>query len=342
VQQHIKYVAFEDGLEGFVPRQAADVCSKRYGDCKDMASLLTALLQAANLDAHFTWIGTRDIPYTYTEVHLPIVDNHMICAVKLGNEWTFLDATDPNCEFGIPTSGIQGKEALVAFSENHYEVVKVPEINADRNVMIDSTFIKVGANGISGKINIQYSGYWGNDLHNRIMYQDQKDVRELVKGTLNRGNNKFILGNYDIVMPTDDTKNIKINGEFEIPDYGKKLGDEYYINLNLHKFFTSSVIDTSERKIPVEYRFKYLINQYTELEMPQGYTVNYLPKDFSFKNDLLEINITYKKQSNKIVACQQVKNKMMFLESKDFLAFNSAVQQLSNQYKEQLVLVKTK
>ena len=26
VQNHMKYVAFEDGMEGFVPRQAADVC----------------------------------------------------------------------------------------------------------------------------------------------------------------------------------------------------------------------------------------------------------------------------------------------------------------------------
>jgi hypothetical protein len=342
VQQQIKYVAFEDGLEGFVPRQAADVCTKRYGDCKDMASLLTALLQAVNLDAHFTWIGTRDIPYTYTEVHLPIVDNHMISAVKVTNEWIFLDATDPNCEFGIPTSGIQGKEALIAFNEDHYEVVKVPEINADRNVLLDSTFIKVAANGITGKIRVQYSGYPGNDLHNRIMYQDQKNEREMVKGILSKGNNKFTLGNYHIAMPTDGNNNIKVEGEFEIPEYGKKLADEYYINLNLDKFYTSAVIDTTERKVAVEYKFKNVISQYTELEMPEGYTVSYIPKDFSLNNDLLEIHIIYKKESNKIICYQQVKNKMMFLESKYFPVFNKAIQQLLNQYKEQLVLVKIK
>ena len=75
VQNHIKYVAFENGLEGFVPRQAADVCSKRYGDCKDMASILTAMLKLSGLDASFTWIGTRSIPYSYKEVPLPVTDN---------------------------------------------------------------------------------------------------------------------------------------------------------------------------------------------------------------------------------------------------------------------------
>ena len=103
VQDHIKYVAFEDGLEGFVPRQAADVCTRRYGDCKDMASLLTALLNTAGIEAHLTWIGTRALPYDYNEVPLPIVDNHMICTAHIGNEWIFLDATDPNCIFGNPS-----------------------------------------------------------------------------------------------------------------------------------------------------------------------------------------------------------------------------------------------
>ncbi len=114
VQHHIKYVAFEEGLEGFIPRQAADVCAKRYGDCKDMASILTAMLKLSGLNACFTWIGTRSIPYTYTEVPLPLTDNHMICAVKIDNSWIFLDATDPNCIFGMPTSGIQDKEALIS------------------------------------------------------------------------------------------------------------------------------------------------------------------------------------------------------------------------------------
>ena len=106
VQEHIKYVAFEEGLEGFVPRQAIDVCNKRYGDCKDMASLLTALLRASGMKAYFTWIGTRSIPYTYSEVPLPLTDNHMICAVQIDKDWIFLDATDLNCIFGMPTGGV--------------------------------------------------------------------------------------------------------------------------------------------------------------------------------------------------------------------------------------------
>ena len=149
VQNHVKYVAFEDGMEGFVPRQAADVCSKRYGDCKDMASILTAMLKISGLNACFTWIGTRSIPYTYKEVPLPLTDNHMISAVNIDKSWIFLDATDPNCIFGMPTSAIQDKEALISISPEKYELVKVPVMPAGKSIITDSTFLTINNNTLS-------------------------------------------------------------------------------------------------------------------------------------------------------------------------------------------------
>ncbi len=79
VQNNINYVAFEDGMNGFVPREAKDICNRRYGDCKDMSSILVKMLRLAGIDAHYTWIGTRSLPYKYTDLPSPNIDNHMIC-----------------------------------------------------------------------------------------------------------------------------------------------------------------------------------------------------------------------------------------------------------------------
>ena len=117
VQQNIKYVAFENGMEGFIPREANLVCSRRYGDCKDMASIMTAMLQHAGVTAYFVWIGTRSLPYEYSQVPLPIADNHMISAIKLDTSFIFLDGTDSHCVFGTPPEHIQGKDALIAITE---------------------------------------------------------------------------------------------------------------------------------------------------------------------------------------------------------------------------------
>ena len=67
VQENIQYVAFEQGMRGFIPHNGSYICEKRYGDCKDMANLIVNMLKLANVKAYHTWIGTRDLPYKYSK-----------------------------------------------------------------------------------------------------------------------------------------------------------------------------------------------------------------------------------------------------------------------------------
>ncbi|MEL7148881.1 MAG: DUF3857 domain-containing protein, partial [Bacteroidota bacterium] len=113
VQENVRYIAFEQGMRGFIPHAADYVMEKRYGDCKDMTSILVGLLKSQGLNAHYTWIGTRDLPYKYTELPTPSVDNHMIASVELDGKTIFLDATGSYSPLGFPTSMIQGKESLI-------------------------------------------------------------------------------------------------------------------------------------------------------------------------------------------------------------------------------------
>ena len=339
VQSSIKYIAFEDGLEGFVPRQAKIICDRRYGDCKDMASILTALLRAADLKAYFTWIGTRDIPYDYTDVSLPITDNHMIAALNLNNEWIFLDGTDPNCIFGLPSAFIQGKQALISISPDEYKIIRVPEVDVNKSTVVDSTYITLTGSGIKGFSSVYYNGYFGTDVYNKLMFSDAKETKDYVKYRMGKASNKFILGNYNISKLSNTDKEVNIHADFEVPDYSKKVADELYINLNLEKFFTdNNIIDTAKRKIPIENDYKYLIRQYTVLEVPESYNVSYIPKDFSLENPAFSFAIKYSTHGNKIIAMQEFKNNYLLMQPKDFPDWNNAIKKINNQYKEQVVL----
>lgn len=340
VQQHIKYVAFEQGLEGFVPRQAEDVCNKRYGDCKDMSSLITALLKLAGVDAYYTWIGTRSIPYRYDEVFLPITDNHMISTANIDGKWYFLDGTDPNCIFGFPSSGIQGKQALVSISDKDYKLLEVPVIPTDASITEDSTFIAFENDGIKGRMRVAYSGYFGVDLMNSLLYKHGDDERDYVKYRMGKASNKFIMGDYAITKTDPDNKKVTIAANFEVPGYGKKIADEIYINLNLEKFYNGAVIDTSRRKSPIENDYGYVIKQHTVLNIPEGYTVSYQPKDFGYSNDVFDFSIQYKQVNNSVIASQVVKVKPLYIFASQFAEWNIAVQKLTSQYKEQVVLKK--
>jgi hypothetical protein len=340
VQNHIKYVAFEEGLEGFVPRQAADVCSKRYGDCKDMASILTAMLKISGLNACFTWIGTRSIPYTYTEVPLPLTVNHMISAVKIDKSWIFLDATDPNCIFGMPTSGIQDKEALISISPEKYELVKVPVMPPSKSIITDSTFLTVSNNTVLGKCSVDYSGYFGNDVYNSLSFNKGDDERVYARRRMAKGSNKFIMKDYNIRLSDLVNKVANISSGFEIPDYAKSIGDEIYINLNLEKLFGSTPIDTTKRKVAIENDFLYTINQVHMLTIPAGYVSDFIPKNTVVSNDVVDFSIEYKQNNGRIYATQKLVMKKLYIQPKDFAAWNSAVSIISPAYKEQVVLKK--
>ncbi len=340
VQQNIKYVAFENGLEGFKPRQAAEVCNKRYGDCKDMSSIITQMLRMASIKAYYTWIGTRDIPYKYSELPSPLVDNHMISAANIDNEWIFFDGTDPNAKYGVPPYTIQNKEALVAFSDKEYKLITIPVTAAEKSGILDSTFINFTDNGIKGREKVDYSGYFGEDAYNALLYRDEKETKDYVKSRMGKASNKFILGDYKITKTNPNESLINISADFEVPGFGKKVGNEYYINLNLEKLFENQVVDTAKRKVPIEHPYKFVLKQYHILQIPDGYTVSYKPQDFAIDNDLVSLKIQYEVKNGTIIAYQEFQNKNLMVEPDRFADWNKTAKAIAAQYKEQVVLEK--
>ena len=121
------------------------------GDCKDMASTITGLLEYAGINSYLTWIGTNDIPYTYEELPTPNVDNHMIATyIDDEDNYYFLDATGRYSNFDIPSSFIQGKEALIRKNKNEFEVITVPTVAPDQNKISEKIYLNIVDNNLIG------------------------------------------------------------------------------------------------------------------------------------------------------------------------------------------------
>jgi len=115
--------------------------------------------QCSRVTAYYTWIGTRSLPYTYSETPLPIVDNHMICTIRLNDRYIFLDGTDPTCVFGMPSEFTQDKQALVAIDDTSYKILTVPTPDKELNQLEDTTLLELTDKGLKGTIAIGLSGY---------------------------------------------------------------------------------------------------------------------------------------------------------------------------------------
>jgi len=116
----LRYVAIEMGVQGFRPRTPAQVIANNYGDCKDKANLLVALLKSQGVDARFVLLNRGD----ETDVSFPSWQfNHAIAFVprapgeaQPNDLW--LDATDSVTPFGYVAPGDYGRNALVFGKDN--------------------------------------------------------------------------------------------------------------------------------------------------------------------------------------------------------------------------------
>jgi transglutaminase-like putative cysteine protease len=339
VQNNIRYVAFEDSLGGFIPREAATVYHRRFGDCKDMSSLLCAMCRAAGLDARYVWVGTRSIPYTFNTTPIPGLFNHMICAAKTDGKWTFLDGTDPVLPYGAIPQALQGKEALIGNTADDYEVVKIPVIGSDISQVIDSSFVQIKDNNISGQVAIQLTGYNAWDTRIILKYKNENEKEKTINAITQRGSNKYAQKQFDYKIPDEPLKSVRISAGFEIPDYVRKAGKDYYINLNLLRSLSGSKVDMTDRNAPLEKDFNETNKQVVVMDIPKGYKVSYLPEP---KQQTIEgigaYSIRYNSDGKKVTLSKEIRMDALYIQPDHFKDFNSMVSGLQNAYKETVVL----
>jgi len=95
VVRNTRYVGLEFGIHGYKPYRVTQVMARRFGDCKDKASLLVALLRELGVDAELVLLRTRRGGRLESEpASLAVFDHAVVYVPKLDR---YLDGT---AEFG--------------------------------------------------------------------------------------------------------------------------------------------------------------------------------------------------------------------------------------------------
>lgn len=341
VQGHIRYIAFENGLGGFVPREAGDVFSKRYGDCKDMSSIITEMLEAADIPGELTWIGSRDIPYSYDEVPTPMVDNHMIASIDIDGERIFLDATDEYLPFGWPTAFIQGKQALVGQGES-YSLFTVPVMPSDSSGKREEVTVSISEARLVGKASTKIVGYRKGDVLRRWLAAPENRKQELLKAIFEKGNNKFTVADYSSERGESNGSPMSFDYNFSIDDYLSSYKDELFVNLNLDRVWAGTTMDLSDRKHGREFSYKYKDRYTNRLEIPEGYSLDYLPESTSWDNGAFGFEISYSSEGGSLVYKKEVRIESLLISLEQLKEWNEMIAELEKAYKEVVVLKQEK
>lgn len=339
VQDNITYVAFEDGLGGFIPRSASSVCDKRYGDCKDMANLLYEMLNYIGVESYRTWIGTRDRPYSYFDVPTPMVDNHMINTAIIDNDTIFLDATDSYVPFGMPSAFTQTKEALLGINPDTFKVIKVPIQSADKSVTKVNSVFTLNNNTLNVSEERTLTGYEKVDFITDYTYKkEDKTEEEFLNTTLSLGNNKTNYSNISKENFDNKNKALILKYNLAINNYAKSVANKVYINLNIDRVLSKSKIDIEHRKYSKKIDHKFKKEFITTFKIPEGYKASYVPKNLQFKNPEYGYNITYSQKDNKIVQKKIIYINTLSVKKKDFETWNAFIKSLTKAYKKSIII----
>ena len=263
----------------------------------------------------------------------------MICTIRIGDRYIFLDGTDPECVFGRVPSGIQDKEAMVGIDSGSYKVLKIPVSTPEDNAIVDSTWLELSAGGIKGTIRKTLTGYMAADFYGELSYWKASDIRQNMKEQLSRGSNKFALDTFYIDRKQAMSQ-VTLTGTFELPDYAKTIGGDLYLNLNLFKYYSNAQITDPKRTIPVDHDFKYVKRYVTLLKIPQGYKVGSLPDEHAFHNAVWGFRMKYEQKGDMIILTQEFENDSLMLTSDQFASWNAVLAKLLPLYKVSLNLIK--
>jgi transglutaminase-like putative cysteine protease len=342
VQRNIKYVAYEQGYMGYRPASANEVFSKRFGDCKGMSSLINGMMELAGLDASIAWVGTRRIPYTYDQLPLPQVDNHMVAAHYTDDKNIYiLDGTFDYLDYGIYPFHIQGKEVLIAKDEHQFEIFKVPVSPVSYSTITDSVSISMHDGLIKGAGKVIHTGFNKMELASALDGVKEANYDKSLTRILNKGNNKFSVKGHHIHNLFDYDKPAEVDYQFDLHDYSRQIGDELFINLNLDKSYGDLSIDTTGIISPVENDFYCTETIITSFEIPEGYEVIYIPQDGEFESDSFSASFSYRKEDGVIILEKQLKFEFFVLLDDQISCWNNLISYLNQQYRSSIALKKT-
>jgi hypothetical protein len=143
VKTNIRWVNVMFGVGRFVPHGAAAVLKNRYGDCKDHAVLMSALLAAKGIAAEHVLINSGDRYALPDTVVNPF--NHVI--VYLPEFGVYDDPTAQFASFGVLGSQEYDKP-VVRVSDGGAHSARTPAMKPEDHVSIRRTRLSVSADGV--------------------------------------------------------------------------------------------------------------------------------------------------------------------------------------------------
>ena len=318
------YVALEFGIYSYKPYPVTQTYARRFGDCKDKASLMIALLRAAGIDAEFALVRTRsrgDVALTPASIAL---FDHAIVYVPRYSLW--LDGTAEYAGSELPLED-QGALALTVDLNGQAELRHVPMSNAADNYTKRTIRAELTRQGV-----IRFNGSTLTRGEDAPVLRRELAVREQQLDLFRQGLAE--------VFPTVEVESVAVHGT---EHFGSDVSVDFEGALNalqrssvvmlrsswMRRTYVSTLAPTSNRAQDLLLPSPWITEEEIHVTLPSGATVQVLPRDQEIRTPFGSVRLQYTKSTHEIVIRSRLefdKTRIKIEEYSAFRQFCSAVE----------------
>jgi len=335
VASKVRYVAIEYGQAGFEPHSAMEIFKNKYGDCKDQAMLLIAMLECCGISAYPVLIGTRGC-WVLDEDFPILTFNHAIVAAKVDGKALFLDPTAETASFGDLPPSDQDRKVFV-FYEKKGRIEKTPLLPSEHNRVSKKMEIRIDYDEtISATREIKTFGMYDQGQRAWLKYTKPVLVEEELKEKISTITPGGELLDYRI----SDLENLNLPVEIWMEFKGPKFLTRAGKNRLLPKFgsLSASLVSRKTRNFPLD--FQALNEDVTEIKvkLPSNLTVKYLPPPILRETPWFNYVYAYAFSEGLISFEEKLINKKRSISLEEYQTFKEIYEELARETDEQVIL----
>lgn len=314
--QNLQYISIDIGVghgNGYRPRSSAQVLSRGYGDCKDKANLMRAMLKTLKIEAYPIAIYSGDPTYVREQWASPRQFNHCIIAVKVSDETNaptvmthaklgrllIFDATDSYTPVGDLPDYLQGSYALIIAGDEG-GLAKMPITPPETDLLertIEVNLTETGA--LKGKISERTKGQTSTTFRREIRALSASDYKKAIEGWLTRGATGAQLVN----MSSKDKESeagFDLDVEFNAPSYAQLMQNRLLVFKPVIVGRRNAVFLTENKRAhPIEMDSN-AMKETIIFNLPLNFTVDEVPDAVNLETPFGKYSVKYEAKDGKL------------------------------------------
>ena len=292
LQSDVRYVAVEIGIGGYQPHPAADVYRFHYGDCKDKATLLSAMLKNVGIDSDYVLVNTHrgviqpQAPSTEFDhailaivlpANTPAGKYRSTVKTKAGTEYLIFDPTDEYTPVGELRTSLQDNYALLVTSSGG-ELIHLPLLSPDSNRLDREGKFTLQADGsLSGSITERLTGTHAARQRSTLVSKTENERKKSLDEWLGASLKNVSVQQLNFADLDTRQKELTVNFQMSTTGYAQRSGS--LVLLRTRVLGEKALdMDWTKRKLPVQLAGPTSESDTFEITLPAGYSVDDLPE----------------------------------------------------------------